>query len=243
MHSQNLSKIVLILLFAVCCFSFQSMYAVGQETQEKKVFEDDFKSRYSSRKYNYEGRKVVNSTFNTKNGENAEYDPNDPNIKEDDNRSIFSSNFGINWIFVLILIIAVIYLANTILSEGSSGWFSSRENKSLKDYQTFNVETASTDEFLKLISDAENNNNFRLAIRYYFLFVLKNMSLKNIIKIEEDKTNAEYLQEIKHEALVRKFSTILYLYNYTWYGEFNVNALQYKTAKANFNTFLNQIKK
>jgi len=229
---------LLIFLLTFCCLTGQNL---SNSTQDK-LFEEDFKSRYSSTKYNYEGRKIKGIESNTSNGKYAEYAPNQPDLKEDNNSHILQIDSSIKWVFLIILLIAVIYIAVTLLTEGGNSWFSSKQNKSLSDYRHFNVETASGDEFMTLIDSAEEENNFRLAIRYYFLLALKNMSLKNIIKIEEDKTNSEYLSEINNTELVKKFSAILYLYNYTWYGEFDINKLQYKTAKSNFITFLNHIK-
>jgi len=236
-------KLIFFLIF-VLNISTQQSFAFIQDETEEKVFEDDFKSRYSSRKYNYDGKKVVRISSHNPDGEFSKYENlEDPDIKEESNTEALTFSNNLSWIFIIILIVAVLYLATTLLNEGNTGWFSTKRNVSLTDHQSFNVETANPEDFISLIKSAEVLINFRRAIRYYFCFSLKTMSLKNIIKIEEDKTNAEYLREINNNKIEKDFSKALYLYNYTWYGEFDVNKLQYKTAKSNFKSFLNKLKK
>ena len=234
----------IIVAVVILTLSTPLSFAQVQTNTDEKVFEDDFKSRYSGRNYNYEGKKIVRSTGSNPDGTFSDYEnENNPEIKEESSSDAFTFDGNLSWLFIVILIIAVVYLAYSLLNEGNTGWFSTKRNTSLTDYQTFNVETANPNDFIALIKSAENENNYRLAIRYYFLFILKTMSNKSIIKIEEDKTNTEYLREIKNKTFIRDFSKALYLYNYTWYGEFSVSKLQYKVAKSNFKSFLNKLKK
>jgi len=242
-YKLNHIKLIFFLIFALN-ISTQQAFAFTQNEKEEKVFEDDFKSRYSNRKYNYEGKKVIRNATNNTDGEFSKYkNTEDPRVEEESNSDELTFSNNLSWLFILILIVAVLYLATTLLNEGNTGWFSTKRNVSLTDHQSFNLETANPEDFISLIKSAEDDNNFRLAIRYYFLFILKTMSLKNIIKIEEDKTNTEYLREVNNKKIEKDFSKALYLYNYTWYGEFDVNKLQYKTAKSNFKSFLNKLKK
>ncbi|NNK81900.1 MAG: hypothetical protein HKO92_02130 [Flavobacteriaceae bacterium] len=234
----------IIILVLLLNLSYQDTHAQTQTISEEKVFEDDFKSHYSGRKYNYEGKKVIKNTADKPNGEFSKYEnDSNPDIKEDSSQDVFSLDGNLSWLFIVILISAVIFLAFTLLNDGTTGWFNIKRNTSLTDYQTFNVQTAQPDDFITLINSAENDNNYRLAIRYYFLFILKTMSNKSIIKLEEDKTNTEYLREIKNKSFANQFSNALYLYNYTWYGEFDLNKLQYKAAKSNFKSFLKKLKR
>lgn len=244
MHYKNtLIKLILILALGFN-IGVPQTFAFSQTSTEEKVFEDDFKSRYSGRKYNYEGRKIIGNSASHEEGAFSDFENNqDPTIKEEVNKDEISINNNLSWLFIIILIVAVVYLAVTLLNEGNTGWFSTKRNTSLADHKSFNVDTASNDDFIALISKAEEQNNYRLAIRYYFLFILKTMSSKNLIKIEEDKTNSEYLREINNQKIENQFSSALYIFNYTWYGEFEVNKLQYKAAKTSLKSFLKHLRK
>ena len=215
----------------------------NQHPKQERPFDENFKERYSARKFNYEGKQIVNKNSSTPtDGENSKYGDENPNIKEDNNKVDTDFNFNFSWLFIAILILAIIYLAFIILSEGSSGLFSSRKNIKIDDFNEITAENIEHIDVLSLINKAENNDDYRLAIRYYYLLVLKTLSIKKFINFEDDKTNAEYLNEIGTKDFSENFAYTSYLYNYIWYGEFSVNTEQYTKAKDNFIKLLDQVK-
>jgi hypothetical protein len=212
-----------------------------QEPQQTKTFDTNFKDRYTGNKYNYEGKKIV-TTSQTGSGKYEDYKKGKPNIEEQNDTDGFNVNLEpINWIFYLAIAIAVIFLVYTLLNEGGSGLFSTKQNKKLTTYETITAENIENTDIHSLIKNAEINSDYRLAIRYYYLLVLKNLSLKNYIKFEDDKTNNDYLNEISTKPFSDKFVYISYLYTYIWYGEFPLNTEQYTKAKNNFTTLLNLV--
>lgn len=86
-------------------------------------------------------------------------------------------------------------------------------------------------DFDKLIKDTLKSGDNRLAIRYYYLWILKKMAEKDIIDWNPEKTNSDYLYEIKSTTLKTDFSYVSYLYNYIWYGEFEVDQSSFENAK------------
>ncbi len=86
----------------------------------------------------------------------------------------------------------------------------------------------------QLIQKALTDKNYRLAIRYYYLHILKLMSDKEIIKWEMQKTNDDYLNEIKNSELKRPFTKITHLYAYIWYGNFDIDESKYRMAETTF---------
>jgi hypothetical protein len=96
--------------------------------------------------------------------------------------------------------------------------------------------------FKSLIEEAEKNNNYRLAIRYYYLWLLKSLTENEIIEYDVEKTNSDYKNEITSKNIKEEFSYTSYLYNYIWYGEFNVDETQFNKAKHAFINFLKAIK-
>ncbi|NAS12039.1 DUF4129 domain-containing protein [Poritiphilus flavus] len=85
-----------------------------------------------------------------------------------------------------------------------------------------------------LIRKALEERNYRLAIRYYYLFLLQLMSEKDMIKWELQKTNDDYLHEIQKPEIQAPFRTITRLYDYIWYGSFDIEETEYKTAARAF---------
>ena len=212
-----------------------------EQPQKEREFNKDFKDHYSDRKYNYEGKAEVRSKA-SKHENASKYSENKPYVKEDNTSNDFSFNFtAFNGLFILILILAVGYLAYTLLNDGSSKLFSSRKNENLKFYDQITAENIANANIDALITQAENTNDYRLAIRYYYLLVLKQLTLKNFIKYTEDKTNADYIKAIASQKFSKGFGYTSYIYNYTWYGEFTLDLKQYQLAKASFVQLIKEV--
>src|SRR5690606_5545042 len=235
----------------ISCFFFvfaiqtENTFAFVQEPDYERAFEDNFKERYSSDKYNYEGKERTYKTIgsNSPMGEHAEYENEKPKLKEESDKQNFEISGGfINFIFIGILIAAVGYLAFILLSDGGQGLFVSGKSRKLKSFDITSDNIQDTD-VESLIANAENAQEFRLAIRFYYLLVLKTLSLKNLIKLEDDKTDSDYLGEIAQHPVKDAFAQAAYVYKYTWYGEFDVNQSQYQIAKRKFDNLLNSVKR
>ncbi len=236
-------KIHIIFLLFLSFTSIQNSFGnIQQNPKHIRTFDQNFKEHYSDKKYNYEGKEIV-STANSGSGKYEDYKGNEkPHLKESNDREHFTINLGpFSWFFYLVIIIAVLYLVYILLNEGGTGLFSSKQSKKLDNHEEITADNIQNVDINALINDAENNHDYRLAIRYYYLLVLKTLSIKNHIKFEEDKTNAEYLNEINSKPFCTTFSYVSYLYNYIWYGKFPLNTEQYAKAKGDFVTLLNQV--
>ena len=208
--------------------------------QDIRSFDIDFKDRYKSGKYNYEGDEIYGGSSKS-NGEDVAYDNKEPKNNEDNNTSAIQINGLFLYLAIIILVLALAYLVYILLNEGRGGLFSSKGSKKLIDENNIDSENLEHVDFKNLILDAEDRKNYRLAIRYSYLSVLKELMQHGIIDYQDEKTNEEYQQEIKDKVLHSKFSYISYLYNYIWYGEFQVDQPEYIQAKNNFENLLQKI--
>ena len=86
----------------------------------------------------------------------------------------------------------------------------------------------------ELIQNAINNGNYRLAIRFYYLLILKKMSEKELIGWEMQKTNDDYVNELEKEEIRNPFRHITRMYDYTWYGDFPIDEAKYLKAEKEF---------
>lgn len=77
--------------------------------------------------------------------------------------------------------------------------------------------------FQSLIDATLEQKKYRLATRYYYLWLLKRLSNAKLIVWDIEKTNTDYLAEIKEESLKSDFQYLSYLYNNIWYGEFEIS--------------------
>lgn len=95
----------------------------------------------------------------------------------------------------------------------------------------------------KLIEKALQNKDYRLAVRYYYLLILKKLTDAEIIDYEFDKTNSEYFKEITSEKINVGFRKATILYDYVWYGSFAVSEEDFLKAQKTFTQLESQIPK
>lgn len=95
-------------------------------------------------------------------------------------------------------------------------------------------------DFEALIDDMESKGDTRQCIRLYYLWLLKDLKDKKLINWLPEKTNADYISELKNELLRKEFIYLSYLFNYIWYGEFKITDNDYLSAK---NAFLSYLRK
>lgn len=135
-----------------------------------------------------------------------------------------------------IIILVVIYLiVKAIMNKEGSWIFGKNSDKKIIEY-TESERNIHTIPFEKLIQEAIANNNKRLATRYYFLWLLKKLTDKHIIDWHLDKTNSDYSYEIKNHSVKKDFHYLAYLYDYIWYGEFEVTDEIFSKTKKSFET-------
>ncbi len=140
------------------------------------------------------------------------------------------------------IVLYVIYLIVKVILNKEGQWiFGKSTTKKIINHDDIERNLQYVD-FEKLIASTLKSGNQRLAIRYYYLWLLKKMSEKNMIEWNPEKTNSDYLYEIKNESLKNDFSYLSYLYNYIWYGEFEITATSFKEIEKSFETTLQSIK-
>jgi hypothetical protein len=91
------------------------------------------------------------------------------------------------------------------------------------------------------IDKAVQEGNYRLAVRLMFLQMLKTMSGRNIIQYKQDRTNFDYLLQLRDTKHYHDFFRLTRNYEYTWYGNFPVNDEAWQLIKNDFEKFNNTI--
>lgn len=88
-----------------------------------------------------------------------------------------------------------------------------------------------------LAHEAENKNEYNLATRYLFLKTLKNLSDKGAVSFASEKTNKDYLNEMRQHKYAEEFEKLTRDYEYVWYGKFSIDKKQYQKLKEDFSFF------
>ncbi len=135
----------------------------------------------------------------------------------------------------------VLYKVVSYLINEDGNWIFGRKSDKLHLIATDIENDIHQMDFKQLIETSLSKKNYRLAIRYYYLLVLKKLSEKNKIVWDNEKTNYDYYQEINDQTLKEQFQYISYLYDYCWYGEFSIDKQEYETGKKAFNKLIETI--
>lgn len=89
--------------------------------------------------------------------------------------------------------------------------------------------------FDELITAAIERKDYKLAVRYLFLKSLKLLSEKGIIELRNNKTNHQYLTEIKNNGISVAFQIATARFEWVWYGDFPVDEKVMKSSQDEFN--------
>ncbi|MGI0107744.1 DUF4129 domain-containing protein [Salinimicrobium sp. WS361] len=93
-----------------------------------------------------------------------------------------------------------------------------------------------TRDIRKLIDKAIAAENYRLAIRYHFLYILQQLSRKELVSYDAAKTDEEYVLEIQDPQLQNRFRRLNRIYDFVWYGDFTTTATDYQKIRKEFVT-------
>ncbi|WP_179018736.1 DUF4129 domain-containing protein [Winogradskyella forsetii] len=133
--------------------------------------------------------------------------------------------------------IIVLYLLIKFLLENPVSSVFKTETAAIEGF-SYVEENIEQIDFDKLISKALKNSNYRLATRYLYLKSLKSLANKQLIEWHYEKTNTDYLNEIKDGQLKTLFKRVSYIYDYVWYGEFPIDEASYNKNKVDFNQLI-----
>jgi len=92
-------------------------------------------------------------------------------------------------------------------------------------------------DFEKLIQEAVERNDFRLATRLIFLYALKLLADKSMIHWQAGKTNHDYVNELKTGELKTGLSELSFYFDYAWYGHFAISHQQYQRVNGLFESW------
>lgn len=136
-------------------------------------------------------------------------------------------------IIAIVIILFVVYMIVKIIINKEGGWIFSTSAKKIVITQN-SEENIHTIDFKVIINKALYDKNYRLAIRYYYMWLLKSLTDRGEIEWDIEKTNGDYYREIKSESLKQDFQFLSYVYEYSWYGEFEISDSDFSKTETAF---------
>ena len=89
----------------------------------------------------------------------------------------------------------------------------------------------------QLIAQAIKDKDYRLAVRYHYLKVLKYLIENEYIDWHPEKTNRDYINDMRTHNLSAPFRNLTFIYDYIWYGNFSPNPKVFEEIQSDFKAF------
>lgn len=93
-----------------------------------------------------------------------------------------------------------------------------------------------------LIEKAIRDGDYRLAVRYYYLQLLRQLNAKELIHYEFQKTDTEYLNELRKEHFRPELKKLMRIYDFIWYGSFPISEDDFQKTQRSFQDFQTSLK-
>jgi hypothetical protein len=86
----------------------------------------------------------------------------------------------------------------------------------------------------RFIQQALQQGDYALAVRLYYLAILKELSLRKLISWKKDKTNRQYLRELQPSPLAGAFQEATLIFERVWYGNRPLGEGEYRQIEPKF---------
>ncbi len=174
------------------------------------------------------GAGSVRKNARVKHAKPIEFDP--PNIKTPQiNRPNVGNDFWLIFGIILLLIVIAVIIYFIVKNNNSN-----QENKSVpfKELsEDINPETISKTELELRLEEAIASENYKECVRIYFLFAMKECIDRKYIFWKKEKTNFQYLIEMRGKNGAGSFEEIVKWYDLVWYGDYTLDKVSYSAIE------------
>lgn len=211
-----------------------TLVPLNTEQFSKKEFNPNFRNEYSEYYYKYDIKKENGFLSRMRDWWQSFLDwlsfgTSEPNPVFDE---------IVNIVLIILGGIALGYLIYYLNKKGFIRLFSKKNEIVVNEkYIEENIEKI---DFEALTKTAIQDNNVRKAIRYYYLWMLKNWSQNNFIDYEPNKTTKKYLSEITDLKNKTLFQYISYIYDNVWYGSHEISSANFTKIEQQFIELINK---
>lgn len=157
---------------------------------------------------------------------------------------IYSNEFSSFWSYFkwILIVVAIASVVIWIFKNELRGVFINKKPTNFSHFIAANENIHEMD-FDTLIENAKNDKNFREAVRLSYLKVLKQLADNNLIDWKIDKTNIDYSVELANTKFQVSFNKVTHVFEYVWYGEFEIDSDQFNNTINEFKDLYNKLKK
>ncbi len=148
--------------------------------------------------------------------------------------------------FISILILAIVL---ALILRGVLGLENNPRNKKIKPKEAEGLislekieENIHETDLEAFIRRALQQEAYPMALRLYYLAILKELSLRKAIRWKKDKTNRQYVQEMRQSPLSGAFEEVTHIFERAWYGGRPLGKEQFRFLEPKFRALAGQAK-
>lgn len=231
-------------IFLLAFFCYHQGYSF-QSSPKEDYFQSEFteknlnKSSWSDAKSGLDYSNHKTNKKKKKSNTNEPVDDGDYSdaIEEDEAElppvsDIWSGFFKFLFIAMAVIILAFI-IANMV---GAEGWALAPSNKKIKPQSAIPITLENIEERIhesdldRFIREALEKENYPLAVRLYYLAIIKELSLKKWIKWKKDKTNRDYIRELSTTNWHANFRAATAMFERVWYGKQKLGGIDFRSS-------------
>lgn len=215
---------------------FVDAYQPTDDQLSPRRLSSNFKEAYSSNDFDYTRTKVKESLWSKLERKILEFLSElfgQSNIKGLNDFTYWA----IRIIAVGILGLVAYWLIKYVIGKDGNWFFGKKDKPILPEAHTIkeNIHEIDLDE---LIAKYENEKNYRFATRYQYLKLLKVFNDKKLLTWDPDKTNLDYIREVGASPYQQEFKNLTLVFDYVWYGDFEINLEDYTKYKQAFHQLI-----
>lgn len=145
-----------------------------------------------------------------------------------------------NFFKILFIIMAVVVIAALAVNITGNADFIRPKNRKIRDAADGaaileqieeNIYESDLDRYIR---EAIESGQYALAIRLYYLAVIKELSLNRTIRWKRDKTNKDYMRELRQTNLYQPFREATRVFERVWYGKGEFTASDFESIQPRF---------
>jgi len=186
--------------------------------------------------YYYDDNQDVDKGQYKSHPEDYEYDE-----KKTSSSSSSGDGGGGGFLMVLLIIVLAAVLAFIIYQLFMKTELDEKGAKVVKELEELAPTEIPKTELELMLEKALADKDYRLAVRIYFIFIIKDLSEKGWIRWQKKKTNIAYLMEMRGRTQYNMFSDAVSIFEIVWYGNYGISQSDYQALEPKLKALLNDL--
>lgn len=141
------------------------------------------------------------------------------------------------WVLKTLLIAIVLFLLYIVITKTRIYRIFYSEKEIDTPEFTISKTNPENEDLDELIRKFVTEKQFRQAVRALYLKVISLLIAREYIHFSKEKTNIDYLHDLKNVELKTRFYAITSIYNYVWYGDAEIAEEQFEKFNERFQSF------